>query len=218
MTTSRQRLNGADLHGERTAKLDATSCWLAALEQRRQQLLGQIPALDVQATGARKLEDTRISLVRLAEAVAEADAADLERLRDRLDEFDAETERVLAETGGRVRRVRAQLEHRKNPIAKAGLPRAPEDVAALEAELASAQKVDGELLGQRLAAREPIRQAWIDAARRGLQAGLQFLALSEADLPALQAARGRADEARRELDHLNALAALAIAAEDRKSA
>jgi len=218
MTTSRQHLNGADLHGEHTARPDATSCWLAALEQRRQQLLGQVRSLDVQVVGATKIEDTRLSLVRLAEAVAEADAADLERLRDRLDAYDAETEGLLAESGGRVKRVRAQLAHRRNPAARGGLPAGPEDLAALEAELAAAEKADGEQLARRLAAREPLREAWLTAARRGLQAGMQFLALTEPDVPALQAARSQAAEARRELDHLNSLAALALAAEDRKSA
>lgn len=212
-----RNLNGASLHVDRSAP-DATSCWLTALEQRRQQLLGQLNSLELQRAGAEKLEHTRLSMVRLAEAVAEADAAELERLRDRLDEFDRESDRLLAETAGCVKRARAAIEHRRNPSARGGLPATPEDLAALDADLRSAEKSDGELLAKRLAAREPIHRQWLDAARRGLQAGLQLLALAEPDMAALKAAQAHAGSARRELEHLNALAAIAVAAEDRGAA
>lgn len=211
-------LNGADLHGDRPASPDATSCWLSALEDRRTFLSRQLRSLDQQAAGAAKLEEARLNLVRLAEAVVAQDSADLEKLRGRLDEFDAETERLQAEAGGRLKRARAQLEHRRNSVARGGLPAGAEDIAALESEVVAAEKADGELLARRLATREPLRQAWLAAARRGVHAGLQFLALAEPDLPALRAARGDAATARKELEHLNALAALAIAAEDRNAA
>lgn len=212
-----RNLNGASLHADTHAP-DATNCWLTALEQRRQQLLGQLDALEVQRAGAEKLEHTRLSMVRLAEAVAEADAADLERLRDRLNEFDAETELVLAEASVCVKRARAALEHRRNPVGRGGLPATAEDLADLETDLKAAERADGEALARRLAAREPIRRQWLDTARRGLQAGLQLLALAEPDMAALKAAQAQAATARKELDHLNALAAIAIADEDRGAA
>lgn len=212
-----RNLNGASLHAE-TPTPSAEACWLTALEQRRQHLLGQLRSLDAQGAGAAKLEQTRISLVGLAEAVAASDAADLERLRDRLDAFDAETERQLAECGGRLKRARAQLEHRRNPVARGGLPSTSDDLKVLEAELAAAEKADGAVLARRLAEREPIRQEWLAVARRGVQVGLQLLALAEPDLAALRLAQGRAAEARKELDQLNALAAMAVASADREVA
>ena len=212
-----RNLNGASLHADTHAP-DATGCWLVALEQRRQQLLGQLASLELKRAGAEKLEHTRLSMVQLAEAVAEADAADLERLRDRLNEFDAETELVLAEASGCVKRARAALEHRRNPVGRGGLPATAMDIAGLEADLKAAEKADGEALAKRLAAREPIRRQWLDTARRGLQAGLQLLALAEPDMADLKAAQAQAGSARKELEHLNALAAMALAAEDQGAA
>lgn len=215
------RLNGADLHAEvapAPAAPDPTRCWLAALESRRAYLTTLLRSLGIQVAGAEKLETTRENLVRLAELVAGADEEDLARLKTQIDAFDRETDQLAGEAEGRLRRARAQLEHRKNPSARGGLARAPEDLAALEAEAEEAERAAAGLPARRAAEREPLRREWLAAARRGLQSGLQLLALTEADLPALRDARDRAGAARRELDHLNTLAALAIAAEDRAAA
>lgn len=208
---SERNLNGAWVHCEQPAP-NPTHCWLTALEARRGALRGQLASLDVLARGADKVRETRRNLVRLAEELVGLENAELERLSARLAEWDADTERALAETGGRARSLRAQLEHRRNPVAKAGLAAAPEDLARIEAELHTAEKADGELLASRLGARERLLRPWREAARAAVATGLQLLALTEPDLPELEAARARALGIRQELEHLDTLARLTGAA------
>lgn len=201
---NRSRLNGASLHAEQPAP-DALLCWKSALNDRREALRAELASLAAQVKGYENLTETRLSCVRLAEEVARADAGDLERLRDRLNEYDAETERLLAESAGRLKSLRARIAHRQNPAARAGLAATAEDVAALESELRCAERADGQLLGRRLAEREPLRRAWLDAARRGLTAGLQLLALADPDLPTLAAAAERTRALRAELAEVDRL-------------
>lgn len=114
----------------------------------------------------------------------------------KLAEFDAESERLLAETAARVRSLRARLSHLKNDAPSPGLPHTPEDIQKVEDEIAVARGADEAAISERLALRRPIADRAHAARRELLEAGSRFWGLALELRPVLSniAAAGRVAE------------------------
>lgn len=127
------------------------------------------------------LERLRDSLLKLSQEAHLEASADLERHSDRLAEFDAESERLLAETGGRVRSIRARIALRASRVpALTDMER-----AALDAELETARLADEQRISERLSGREWIARECRAARMATLQSGVIRLGLSERKVPLL---------------------------------
>lgn len=169
-----------------------------------EELRREIPELERAITLAGQATDQLVELQGLAdellelaqEAHAEA-RADLEQQRERLGAFDQESERLLAETAGRVRSLRAKLQHRRGSTN--GIPAGPGELAALEGELASAEQRDQALVSERLHGREWILTRFRMARLQTLLAGEARLALSGPHVESLRAIErtGRGAEEKR---------------------
>ena len=199
----------ASVHVECARKYDVVAAriltpeeFLADARARRDQLLSDLAQLTRDAEGLRHFASLRMATLRLAERLHSAAAGDLERLEERIEEFDRESERLLAETGGEVKKQRALLSHMTSPGPKPGLPSAADDIEALRERLRSAELADAQRLQARAEGRRALSDAWQRAATAVLDASLRVLALSEPDRLALEAASARANEIRALLDEL----------------
>lgn len=120
--------------------------WLEVARARRDQLLSDLGQLTRDAEGLRHFASLRMATLRLAERLHSAAAGDLERLEERIEEFDRESERLLAETGGEVKKQRALLSHMTSPGPKPGLPHSADDIEALRGRLRAAELTDAQRL------------------------------------------------------------------------
>lgn len=214
----RHHVNGGSVHGETSVSYtkacgfqlgnlaDAmeagTASSAAAARDRRDQLLGELAKLTRDAECLRQFAHLRIATLKLAERLHAAAAGDLERIEERIEEFDRESERLLAETGGEVKKQRALLSHMTAPGPKPGLPCTEEDVEALRAQLRASELADAARLRERAEGRRELCDAWQKAATTVLDSSLRVLALSEPDRLALEASSARAEQVRAELGEL----------------
>lgn len=176
--------------------------WLASARTHRDRLLGELGRLTRDADGLRHFASLRMATLKLAERLHSAAAGDLERLEERIEEFDRESERLLAETGGEVKKQRALLSHMTSPGPRPGLPHTADDIEALREQLRTAELADAQQLQARAEGRRELSDAWQRAATTVLDASLRVLALSEPDRLALEAASAKANEIRALLDEL----------------
>lgn len=180
----------------------STEEWLAAARTHRDRLLGELGRLTRDAEGLRHFASLRMATLKLAERLHSAAAGDLERLEERIEEFDRESERLLAETGGEVKKQHALLSHMTSPGPKPGLPHTAEDIEALREQLRTAELADAGRLKARAEGRRELSDAWQRSATAVLDASLRVLALSEPDRLALEAASTKASVIRAQLDEL----------------
>ncbi len=200
----------ASIHAEKPALYDVVlelrnlspEDELAGMRARRDQLLGDLGHLTRDAEGLRQFASLRMATLKLADRLHAAAAGDLERIEERIDEFDRESERLLAETGGEVKKQRALLSHMTSPGPKPGLPHSADDIEALRGRLRSAELADALRLQARAEGRRELSDAWQKAATTVLDSSLRVLALSEPDRLALEAASAKANEIRAQLDEL----------------
>lgn len=176
------RLAGASVHLDQPGggTPDAVQCWFEALADRVAALRATLAQGAPAGTADLRALPLRIRFAELAHELVLSENAALERVSERIEDYDRESEGVLAETGGRVRRARAALAHRRdNPAARGGLPTTADDLAELERELASAEAADGHALSERSAGHELLRAEWRAHAHGALAAAVQFLQLTE---------------------------------------
>jgi len=114
----------------------------------------------------------------------------VERARTDLARYDAESERLLAETDGRVNSLRARLKFTEEglsakprfrtpvEICSASAPADPETSVALQRELQQAEEDNNALLVHRLEGREAVTSQFSDAAARMIAAGSDILELA----------------------------------------
>jgi monoamine oxidase len=134
-------------------------------------------------------------LLAVAEERVAIETRAVERTRTLLDRYDAESERLLAETDGRVKSLRARLRFAEDGMSASG-PSDPETVVALRAELQQADEDNNLLLVHRLEGRDAMTSQFSDAAARLIAAGADILELAAqaeqfvtltADLPTVSA-------------------------------
>lgn len=204
------QVNGGCLHTDRAAGApDATTCWLEAVKTRREFLQTTVAAGRTASQTLVEFNVERQTLEQIARELVKSEDQALELAKNRLGDYDDDSELQLAETGGRVRSVRAQLEHRRNQRRSGDASVKDAELEGLAEELSLVEKADGQALARRLKGREPIRQEWVAAARARLIAGLQLLTVVDPDRPRLANDAMRANAAIDELaalDHLNTLA------------
>jgi hypothetical protein len=121
----------------------------------------------------------------------------VERARRALERYDAESERLLAETDGRVKSLKARIHIAEEGMSASGPP-APEDVVFMQQELQLAEELNEALLWNRLDGRQAVARGFSDAAGRMIEAGVNILELAgyaeqfvtlTADLPSEAAER-----------------------------
>lgn len=199
------QVNGGSVHldlpvvysAEKGFQLD-----LGSARDRRDQLLRELARLTRDAEGLRQFGHLRLATLKLAERLHAAGVADLDRIEERIEEFDRESERLLAETGGEVKKQRALLSHMTAPGPKPGLPNTEADIEALRAQLRAAEQADADRLRERAEVRRELSDAWQAAAKTVLDSSLRVLALSEPDRLALEASSARAEQVRAQLGEL----------------
>ena len=84
---------------------------MSANDHATDRILDDLRRVVDDAEGLRQFAHLRIATLKLAERLHAAAAGDLERIEERIEEFDRESERLLAETGGEVKKQRALLSH-----------------------------------------------------------------------------------------------------------
>jgi hypothetical protein len=116
-------------------------------------------------------------LLAVAEERLGIESSAVERARTAVERYDAESERLLAETDGRVKSLKARLKFAEEGLAASG-PSDPETVVALRSELGQAEEDNNALLVHRLEGREGYTTQFSDAAQRYLAAGADILELA----------------------------------------
>lgn len=116
-------------------------------------------------------------LLKVAEERLGIEKTAVDRARVALYRYDAESERLLAETDGRVKSLKARLRFGETGMSASG-PVDPETVVALRRELQQAEEDNNGLLVHRLEGRDAVTGAFSDAAQRMLAAGGEILELA----------------------------------------
>lgn len=116
-------------------------------------------------------------LLAVAEERLGIESSAVERVRTTLYRYDAESERLLAETDGRVKSLKARLKFAEEGMSASG-PSDPQTVVALRSELQQAEEDNNALLVHRLEGRDAYTTQFSDAAQRYLAAGADILELA----------------------------------------
>lgn len=119
-------------------------------------------------------EDLRVQLLRLAEDRLATEGAAVERARRALDRWDAESERLIAEAGERVKTVGDHV----RSLESRGGGNAGEELTRLRRELQVAKQDASDLVYVRLDHRGRNEEQFSNAARRMLEAGEQVFRLA----------------------------------------
>jgi hypothetical protein len=176
--------------------------WLADALARRDRLLSDLVQFTRGAEGLRHFASLRMATLKLAERLHSAAAGDLDQIEQHLEDYDRESERLLAESDGLVKKERALLSHVTAPGPKPGLPHTAEDIEAIRERLRAAERENERRLTTRAQGRRKLSDVWQKAATTVLDASLRVLALSEPDRLALEAASAKANDIRAQLDEL----------------